>query len=432
MMTASLVELALKMSIIMIVVWFLWIFLLSKVRRFSLVRLYLLGGILFSCVVPLVLPMLQVNEIISAPNLGVNLSLSIPGIEITPNANTITWPNILMAIYLSISAAFFLRFLVQLFRISSLVNAGKKKKVKGLILVEHTKNIPPFSFLNFCFINPKSIPDDKIEGIILHERAHSNHLHSVDMIIMEIIGVFLWFNPFFWLLRKALVEVHEYQADNGVIQSKTDPYAYLDTIVSVAFNGVALPVGNNFNKSLTLKRLAMINLKKKNKGAILKLAIALAIATPFTLIISCSKDEPLKPKQSDEFAIEQRKGSETTTSTTVDTKNDTDIEKEVFVVVEDMPLFNGQPHEAFREFIGKNLIYPEEAAKKGIEGRVFVSFIVEADGEVTSVKIVRGAHPLLDAAAVRVVELSPKWTPGMQKGTPVRTTFTFPITFNLK
>ncbi|MFO8022186.1 MAG: TonB family protein [Perlabentimonas sp.] len=427
MTTTSLVDLALKMSIIMMVVWFLWIFIVSKIHRFSLVRFYLLLGILFSCVVPLVLPILQVKDVLTATNIGVNLRLSIPAIEITPNTNALSWSGILKVIYISISAAFFLRFLLQFFRISSLVNSSIKKKVDGLILVEHAKNVPPFSFLNYCFINPNSIPDDKIEGVILHERAHSNYFHSADMILMEIIGVFLWFNPFFWLLRRALVEVHEYQADNEAIQSKGDSYAYLDSIVSLAFNGVALPVGNNFNKSLTLKRLAMINISKKSKGAFFKLALALAIITPFAFIVSCSEDEPIKPGHSDEMLIELRKDSESTNAT----DTEVDAENEVFVVVEDMPLFKGQRSEAFRKFIGENLTYPEEAAQNGIEGRVFVSFIVEANGEVSSVKTVRGVHPLLDDEAVRVVESSPQWTPGKQRGKAVRTTFTFPISFKL-
>ncbi|MFP4556520.1 MAG: energy transducer TonB [Bacteroidales bacterium] len=107
-------------------------------------------------------------------------------------------------------------------------------------------------------------------------------------------------------------------------------------------------------------------------------------------------------------------------------------EEEIFVIVEDMPGFDGGDSNKFREYIQKNLKYPDIAAENGIQGRVFVSFVVEPNGEVTNVRVVRGVDPALDKEAVRVVESSPKWTPGKQRGKPVRVSFTFPIIFVLQ
>ncbi|HOP05376.1 MAG TPA: energy transducer TonB [Tenuifilaceae bacterium] len=107
-------------------------------------------------------------------------------------------------------------------------------------------------------------------------------------------------------------------------------------------------------------------------------------------------------------------------------------EEEVFVVVEDMPGFGGGDSNKFREYIAKNLRYPEVAAENGIQGRVFVQFVVEPDGRVSNVKVVRGVDPALDKEAIRVVESSPKWKPGKQRGKPVRVSFTFPIIFVLQ
>jgi protein TonB len=107
-------------------------------------------------------------------------------------------------------------------------------------------------------------------------------------------------------------------------------------------------------------------------------------------------------------------------------------EDEIFVIVEDMPGFGGGDSNKFREYIQKNMKYPDIAAENGIQGRVFVAFVVEADGRVTNVRVVRGVDPSLDREAVRVVETSPKWKPGMQRGKPVRVSFTFPIIFVLQ
>ena len=97
-----------------------------------------------------------------------------------------------------------------------------------------------------------------------------------------------------------------------------------------------------------------------------------------------------------------------------------------------MPKFQGGGKEKFREWIAKNLQYPPIAAENGISGRVFVQFAVNAQGEVVDVKVVRGVDPALDKEAVRVVKSSPRWTPGKQRGRPVKVQFTFPIVFVLQ
>ncbi len=107
-------------------------------------------------------------------------------------------------------------------------------------------------------------------------------------------------------------------------------------------------------------------------------------------------------------------------------------EQEIFYIVEDMPSFQGKGQDGFREWIQQNLRYPEIAAENGISGRVFVRFVVEPDGSVSNVEVVRGVDPALDAEAVRVVKSSPKWSPGKQRGKPVRVAYTFPIVFVLQ
>lgn len=107
-------------------------------------------------------------------------------------------------------------------------------------------------------------------------------------------------------------------------------------------------------------------------------------------------------------------------------------EEEIFVIVEDMPSFQGGDINKFREFINRNLRYPEIAAENGIQGRVILSFVVEPHGGVSNVRILRGVDPALDKEAIRVVESSPKWKPGMQRGKPVRVSFNIPIIFVLQ
>ncbi|MBF1562921.1 MAG: energy transducer TonB [Prevotella salivae] len=113
------------------------------------------------------------------------------------------------------------------------------------------------------------------------------------------------------------------------------------------------------------------------------------------------------------------------TSTAQTKKNDM-----VFDVVEVMPQFPGGQI-AMLQYIMKNIKYPEQAMKEGIQGRVAVRFIVEKDGSISDVKPILSVHPLLNKEAVRVVESMPKWTPGKQNGKPVRVRFNVPVMFKL-
>ena len=108
-----------------------------------------------------------------------------------------------------------------------------------------------------------------------------------------------------------------------------------------------------------------------------------------------------------------------------------EYKEKVFDVVEIMPSFPGGESELMA-FLNENLRYPPEANENGIQGRPIITFVVERDGSITNVRVIRSVDPLLDGEAVRVVKMMPKWNPGKQNSTPVRVKFTLPINFRLK
>jgi periplasmic protein TonB len=118
----------------------------------------------------------------------------------------------------------------------------------------------------------------------------------------------------------------------------------------------------------------------------------------------------------------------------VDTKpsDEETVDETPFVMVEDMPQFQGGSSDSFREYIAKNMKYPEIAAENGISGRVYIQFCVNSKGDVVDVIVLRGVDSALDKEAVRVVSGSPKWTPGKQRGKAVKVQFTFPVNFVLQ
>ena len=105
--------------------------------------------------------------------------------------------------------------------------------------------------------------------------------------------------------------------------------------------------------------------------------------------------------------------------------------QKVFDIVEQMPEYPGGQAALF-EFISKNVKYPEDAVKKKVEGKVFVTFVVDTDGKITDVSLMRKVFPSLDAEAIRVISGMPNWIPGKQKGQVVRVKYTVPIMFRLK
>ena len=111
-----------------------------------------------------------------------------------------------------------------------------------------------------------------------------------------------------------------------------------------------------------------------------------------------------------------------------------EVEEEAipFQLVEQKPSFNGGDANEFSKWVNSRLVYPEIAKENGVQGRVTLSFTVEADGRVTNVKVLKGVDESLDKEAVRVVSSSPKWTPGKQRDRKVKVTYTFPVYFMLR
>lgn len=103
-----------------------------------------------------------------------------------------------------------------------------------------------------------------------------------------------------------------------------------------------------------------------------------------------------------------------------------------FMLVEEKPSFMGGDANAFSKWVNERLEYPEIAKENGVQGRVTLQFTVNTDGSVSNVKVLRGVDPSLDKEAVRVVSMSPKWTPGKQRNRAVKVTYTFPVIFQLR
>ena len=175
--------------------------------------------------------------------------------------------------------------------------------------------------------------------------------------------------------------------------------------------------------------------KNKNKKPLMSMLRKMSIV-PVALVamylFSCNNG--LQSAENKEGAVRVKtdivdKSVDTPAVSSSDVTND---EVMLFALVEVKPLFNGgDPENEFRKWVMNNTIYPAEAQKKGISGRVFVQFIIDTDGSVINATLLRGVDTLLDAESLRVIKSSPKWTPGKHEGKTVKVSYTFPFNFQL-
>jgi TonB family protein len=316
--------------------------------------------------------------------------------------------------YLLICTILLIRLIVQLIRIGALYFKGDHVYLNGNRIVLHTRNLGPFSFINTIFINPGKISETQLNHIVSHERSHIMLAHSADTLFMELITIFFWFNPAIWYLRRQLTEIHEFQADSHAIAHCADLRLYSETILEVSFGQHLTSLMTGLNKSLTLKRLALINGRSSRKREWVLLPIlGLVVCVGLIFLISCEHE---KTEEQQVTVL----------------KSMTEPE-EVFYVVEDMPKFQGAETNTFRQYIADNLRYPAEAAAKGIQGRVFVQFTVDTKGNVKDINVLKSPDESLSREAIRVVAQSDGlWTPGRQRGIEVNVSFTFPIIFVLQ
>jgi TonB family protein len=389
---------------------------------------------------------------------------------ITANENPvfITLENVIYSIYGIVVLILIVRLIIQLFSILKLKIVGKKQLIQGVEVVVLKKPITPFSFFGTVYMNPELHTDDEKQQILMHELTHVRQLHSVDVVLSELLCIAFWMNPATWLLKREIRQNLEYLADNQVIESGVDTKSYQYHLLQLSYQCPDYKLSNKFNILPIKKRIIMMNQQKSRKSSALKymliapLTLTLVFLSNVETFASSIKQitqnktvtAPVKeivtstnePSKLDEVVVvgyaqqEEKKKTELAPPPPPPAKNNDEItppppppalnDKVVFQVVEKMPQFPGGDKALF-DYLGTNVRYPVKAQENGIQGRVICSFVISKTGEVDSVKVLRKIDPFLDAEAVRVIRNMPKWIPGEQRGEKVNVQYTLPISFKL-
>jgi TonB family protein len=412
---------------------------LKRDTFFATNRFFLLFALVFSALVPLVdFSSLLIAETSTRYYIVLDTITVSPGEMNEVIHSHLNVFQVILVAYLTGAIIFAVRFVAQLLQLALLIGKYGITRKEGIRLVLIHKEYSPFSFFNLVFINAKDYQPDQLREIIEHERVHVRQGHTMDILLLEIMTIIQWFNPFIWLYRRSIKGLHEFLADEGVLLKGINVKEYQNMLLNQALGIQLNDLTNNFNKSLLKRRLIMMNTPKPGFAARLKPLLALPVivlmAMAFTFsgsYYAAAQDVPPPPPKKEKQEVpppppKATKGQQAVKSGTADGK-----EEMVYKEVAEPPQFKGG-QEAFINYIVQNVKYPEEAKKKGTTGRVFVEFIVTKTGKITTARILKSADPLLDEEALRVISLMPDWIPGKnEEGKPVNVSMALPIMFNL-
>lgn len=357
----------------------------------------------------------------------------------------IPWRALLGIVYMVVTLFFIFRFLWQLASIFRIRLKSKKTIVSGIEVYDLKNNLTPFSFLGMIFINSDMHSEEELAQIIIHEHTHVREKHSLDVMLIEIVLLFSWWNPFVWLLKREMAMNLEYLADNEVLREGVDSRDYQYHLLRLTYHETAVQIVNNFNVSQLKQRIMMMN---KTRSSTLQLAKYLLILPVLFLLVTANslfaaQQEPIYVDAVDVVdAVESYEAvapvapipaieldEEIFTQDPPPVKKE-ETEEVIFVVVENQPEFPGG-QAAMMKFLADSIQYPKIAVENGIQGRVICNFVVMKDGSVSDVQIVRGVDPVIDKEAVRVLKLMPNWKPGTQRGKAVNVRYTLPVVFSL-
>ena len=475
-----------KVNVAIAMFYLLYRILFVRDTFFMVRRIYLL----LSVVVSFAYPAIRLSESYiaqSAVSTQMLRYVLLPEFEVMPSNTNIATPlwqsagSVMLYLYIFVASMLLLRMLLQLASLMRIRKSCTRTLVQGINVYASNQAISPFSFFDMIVINPNLHSQSEQSEVLAHEQTHVKQKHSYDVVLFEIVCIGLWFNPFVWLTKREVRHNLEYLADKNVLTQGFDSKSYQYHLLQLSYHTPSLFLTNKFNILPLKKRIVMMNRSKSPR--ILASKYLLIVPILFSLVFlsnaesfiqsasqlnlemdtKFSKSE-LAPLQA---ATTIEAPSPETTNAAVATSNDmpiaqnaapkalpevvvvsygtvatddkkakteapekTNNDKVVFQVVEQMPQFPGGDNGLFK-YLAESIRYPVDAQESGIQGRVICQFIIDENGQVNDVKVVRSVDASLDAEAIRVIKAMPKWTPGQQRGKSVSVQYTLPINFRL-
>jgi len=250
---------------------------LERENMHQMKRFYLLGAVLASFLIPLVTFTEYVEiQATTIPVFAEGFALEIPEtIEVATNY----WPTVLWSIYILGVLFFSLKFGRNLYSIIQKIRKNPLFKNNNIFHVLLKTPTTPHTFFSYIFLNKRKFEADEIpEEVLLHEQAHAREFHSLDVILMELLQIVFWFNPFLYFFKHSIKLNHEFLADRAVLNEGVETASYQNILLAFSSNASAPELANSINYSFIKKRFTVMKTSTSKRATWLKTLLILPLA----------------------------------------------------------------------------------------------------------------------------------------------------------
>ncbi len=298
-------------SVSITILFLVYLIISRKETNFKLLITYLVSSLIFALLLPInnfkldiglagiLQNPTQIDQNIENEN-SIDKKIALNPVENNPGANlkskkkelgnNVNINTIALAIYLIIGMLLIFRTVFSICKITWYYLISEKKKQHGFTIIYINKSCIPFAFFNLIFIS-KTIKNENIQQIIEHEKIHAKQFHTIDLLLTELLVAAMWFNPFIWMYKRALQQVHEFLADEGVLNSGIDQLEYQSILVNQAAEGSLVAVSSNFSYSLIKKRIMMMSKTKTHGHLGYKLLFLVPLLFVLIFAVSCANGQ---------------------------------------------------------------------------------------------------------------------------------------------
>ena len=480
-----------KVAAILLVFYLFYRFLLKKETFHRLNRAVLVGTAILSFILPFCI--ITIHKTVEVDPSPMTLEIGeVSAASVVEALSNPWWQTALFVLFWAGVVFVLIRVAISILSIRRIIKQGwQVKEEDGCKIIVTDKAIDPFSWMQYIVMSQEDYENNS-STVITHEKAHIRYKHSIDVLLVDILTAFQWFNPAIWMLRSDLKELHEYEADDAVLRSGANLTDYQYLLIRKAASKSGYSVANSFNHSILKNRITMMSKSKSPLARGLKalyvlplVCLGLALQAQ-TVIVPQGNNDTQTPKISirkvgdttplyivwelgqerevseeeftqidpsriksmdilkDQEAIDKygpkaangvvkvsmKLPNEMNEVVVVRRKEDSD-ELIPFRVIEtkDFPSFQGGGLANFEKWLAST-ITPPSLDQCNHSGVVMAGFAVGKDGKVKDVEIVRGVCEELDGLVLKAISDCPKWEPAVKDdGQPKEVYLQIPIVF---
>ncbi len=267
----------LKSSLLVIILVGFYYFFLRNETFFKSIRTYFIVGLFIATLLPLI----EIPVYIEAVAQKLEGYYFTEGSTDVVAAKSFDWIKLLVSVYLLGVVVLLLKLVLQFASLFLFLRKNDIQKNGSYRFVKTKQNIAPFSFFNTIVYNPDHFSQQELNLIVEHELAHARQLHSVDTILTQLLVILLWFNPFAWLLKKAVQQNLEFLADAEVPTNSRNEKLYKLTLLKTCTNNLCTDISNNFYNSIIKNRIIMLQKNPSRKSNQLKYALLIPVLAIF-------------------------------------------------------------------------------------------------------------------------------------------------------